>query len=641
MQKGWLLKRWDKPAALLAGALSLLGGAWIAIQSWLYSIKLISMLDEAAYLYKGWLFVKGVFKPFQDFGPWTNKGPLAFLIPGFFQELLGQGLRSGRLVAVVISLLTVLGLWLTARRLAGRWWAAGLVLALAFNPFGIKLYSQALSQGLVACLLTWSLFFTLGEKRRTWQLLMGIFLAVLTLFTRQNMAPFLPLLIVYIFWQHGKKQGWLALGLSIVLVAIGHALYWPNILQMWTPWLPARLTPFLDFLRIKDPGTPFLTASATQFNRLLGALQGLRFHFAALTGLTLALLFWPRHQDWKSASQFKTSLFLAVLGLLLLVMHAWAALWKDYCTFCFSPYIGFFAPVLLLLPAVSASAWNRKPGWLRSTLAVLVVPVLATGAGYGSFEETGYGLRESFMRLMATQLPRTRDFFKTWKFLPGTVTLEGLIENKLGVVIDTFKGIEIYRKALPAVVGLLVGLAVLLIAWLLSRVMKKRLRLNWAYGFSAFSLFVLTGSLLAPARALGGGIYPYDCSNDSLSSYEQTGRQLAAMVPPGSHVYWDVQSPAAALLLYLPFAQVPPPMINAAFAYYTGGDTRQLLRFGQWNDQAALQFLKEADVIIVEEPTVNESWKRLVKTGYEKVTLPDPAGDCGKGSLLQVYRKVP
>lgn len=641
MLKGWLSKRWERPAALLADGLSLLGGAWYAIQSQQQAIKLISMLDEAAYLYKGWLFVKGVFRPFQDFGLWTNKGPLAFLIPGFFQDVLGQGLRSARLVAVVIGLLTLLGLWLTTRRLAGAWWAAGLVWVLALNPFGIKLYSQALSQGLVACLLVWTLFFSLGEKRRTWQLLLGTFLAVVILFTRQNMAPVLPLLIAYIFWQHGRRNGWLALGLSIILVIVGHIFYWPNILQMWTPWLPARLTPFLDFLRIQEAGTAYLTASATQFNRLLAALLALRFHFAALTGLLLALLFWPRRENWKSSTQFKTSVFLAGLSLLLLGMHAWAALWKDYCTFCFSPYIGFFTPVLLLLPAVSASAWERKPGWLRSLLAAVAVLGLATGAGYGSFEETGYDLREGFMRLMATPLPRAKDFFTTWKFLPGTVTLEGLIENKLGVVIDTFKGIELYRKALPAAIGLLTGLAILLLAWLLGRFLKKRLHLDWKYGFTAFSLFVLAGSLLAPARALGGGNYPYDCQRDSLTSYESTGGQLTDLVPPGSHVYWDVQSPAASLLLYLPFAQVPPPMINGAFAYYLGGDTRQLLRFGQWNDQAALQFLKEADVIIVEEPTVNESWKDLVKTGFTRNTLPDPAGDCGKGSVIQVYRKVP
>ncbi|MFC2029015.1 hypothetical protein ACFLTX_03705, partial [Chloroflexota bacterium] len=127
MQKAWQWIREQESRHRLADILALLGALIYTIQSYFYSTRLISMLDEGAYLYKGLLFVKGIYRPFQDFGPWTNKGPLAFLIPGWFQEIFDAGLRSGRLVAVIFGLMTLVGLWLIARRLGNGWWAAAVV----------------------------------------------------------------------------------------------------------------------------------------------------------------------------------------------------------------------------------------------------------------------------------------------------------------------------------------------------------------------------------------------------------------------------------------------------------------------------------------------------------------------------------
>ena len=46
----------------------------------------------------------------------------------------------------------------------------------------------------------------LGEDRPLWQIILGSILAALAVLTRQNMAPVLPLLVLYIFWQHGKSD---------------------------------------------------------------------------------------------------------------------------------------------------------------------------------------------------------------------------------------------------------------------------------------------------------------------------------------------------------------------------------------------------------------------------------------------------
>jgi hypothetical protein len=74
----------------IAESIAFLGVVWYAVQSFYYAQIIVPTLDESSYLYKGYLFAEGIYRPFQDYGPWTNKMPLAFLIPGWAQALLGR-----------------------------------------------------------------------------------------------------------------------------------------------------------------------------------------------------------------------------------------------------------------------------------------------------------------------------------------------------------------------------------------------------------------------------------------------------------------------------------------------------------------------------------------------------------------------
>ena len=49
------------------------------------------------------------------------------------------------------------------------------------------------------------LVLVMGEQRPLWQIVLGSILAGLMGMTRINMLPVLPLLVLYIFWQHGLK----------------------------------------------------------------------------------------------------------------------------------------------------------------------------------------------------------------------------------------------------------------------------------------------------------------------------------------------------------------------------------------------------------------------------------------------------
>ena len=205
-----------------------LAGAGLAVyftQAIHFAHTNISTLDEGAYLYKGWLFAAGQYKPFEPYGVLTNKAPLAFLIPGYAQLIFGPGLLTGRYLAVFFGTSTVAVTWLTARRLAGSWLAAAAVWTMALQPVVIKVYSAGLSQATTAFFLSLLLLFSLSADRPLWQLILAGFLAGVVIMVRQNMVLVLPLLVLYILWEHGWRQAlYAALAGATVLVSF-HIFY--------------------------------------------------------------------------------------------------------------------------------------------------------------------------------------------------------------------------------------------------------------------------------------------------------------------------------------------------------------------------------------------------------------------------------
>ena len=134
------------------------GGVLFAIQLLNFAHSQYSQFDEGAYAVKGLLFVAGKYVPYQEYGPWTNHMPLSFLIPGYIQILFGPGLITIRYFSVFLALLALIGIWITARRLGGIWWAAGAVWIVALNPSWAKFYSQGASQVIIFCMLAWILY---------------------------------------------------------------------------------------------------------------------------------------------------------------------------------------------------------------------------------------------------------------------------------------------------------------------------------------------------------------------------------------------------------------------------------------------------------------------------------------------------
>lgn len=617
---------------LAAGLAALAGVLLYAGQSLYYAHYLPSTLDEGNYLYKGLLFARGIYQPFQDYGPWTNKMPLAFLIPGWAQDLLGPGLRSGRYFAVFLGVLMLAGIWLAARRLGGKWWGAAAVLAVALNPGLIMMYSQALSEGLIACMLAWMFVFLLGPGRSPWQIVAGSALSALIVVTRQNMLPVAAFAVLYITWENGWRKGLYALMSAGGLLLLFHAIYWPEIMRLWTPWLPFKL-PFqvravpgrlLAAVPVGPDSGAYFSTAANPLGDFLAAVypiwDALRYYFVPIFGTISALLLVPRRSRWNNPANYRASVSLLALLLVLTAAHAWAAMGNDYCVYCFSIYLSFFSLTGLLLVAASWQAWRQRISVVSGLLAALVIPLYAAGTGLGA-----YGVLAD--PLLNLQIPRVSGM----RIRPGTTELWRSLSNKFGWSFEDL------QRMLPTAAGLALGVLLLLAAaWLAGRLARRGS--SWSGSALALCIFLALGALLSPTP-LFGGVGLTDCGGDVIQSYEAAGQALAGQLPAGALIYWrGGLSPVP--LLYLPEIRIFPPQLNSGYNFSNSTDTDRVYRRGLWNKELSQQWLNEADYVLVEDRTYRGNFKDEIDPArYNELNPTPPIATCREGSKIRVFRR--
>jgi hypothetical protein len=624
MKKFELLKNreWPSWAPIIAAAL---GALLYLIQAVMYAYTTVPGLDEGSYLLKGILYLRGVYQPFEPYGPLTNKAPFAFLIPGFVQYLFGAGLRTGRFFSIFLGLLTLVGVWITARRWAGAWIAAGTVWVFALGSSVIKTYSVTVSEVIIACLLAWMCVCVLADDRPLWQIILGSLLAALAVLTRQNMAPVLAFLILYIFWQHGKQKGMWALIAGAAFFVAVHIYYWPNILSIWAPWLPKSLTPFLDPFRLPSDATPIWAPSIDLWNRLNAFFQGIRYHFVIVVGSIFTLILWPRLRDWKSASDMRAAVFLALTYFILFAMHAWAAVASQYesysCVFCFTNYLAFFDPLgILLLVIVFSRSGKRPSSRVMQFLVILSIIILSTGIGFSLFESVGKWIYN-------IPFPRMRD----GRFLPGTTGLVDLLTNRFGLALTVVK------RAVSSGMGLLFGLGTILIVYFgWRRTRSHPDRPDFVYAL--VNSFLIVGFVLAPLVNVRAS--RIECDQDLLAANERLGAYLANIIPANSLVYWD-GGLSVTPMVYVPNVRIFPPQINSAYTYRNGGDADTIYRLNHWNGELNEQWKASADIFIIEAKRYS-SWKDFLNPQeFEEYQRPLIAPSCLDGAELRIFHRLP
>lgn len=609
----------------LPDLLSLAGFALWAAALWQAGHRQASVLDEGLYLYKGWLLASGQYVPFQDNGLWMNQMPLAFLIPGWGQVLLGQGLGSGRTLAFLLAMVMLLAVWWTARRVGNRWLAAGVVWAYAINPAAARMYGVAASQGLAACLLALTLLLTLREQPRAWQVFLGGLLAGALVMVRINLLPLLPLFLLYLFWAHGWRFALWALAGMLVSFGGVHLAYWPNILRLWVRWLP--LSQFIPWLAQFDapPQIPTWNPEPVIGFKVASLFLAFRYYFVGLVGAVLAWLLWPK--TWKTNWHFKTAVFLSVLLASFFALHAWAALGNDYCTFCFPTYTSFYISVGILLLAVAGPALQlRIPAWRGVASSIILLGLLA-GVGYTAVDAFPAFFGENLYReMLSLPVPRLRD----GGLAEGQVQLWQLLSSRFGWEYEDLQRFLLLN--FPVVAFVIFGLVVWLAGWLLNRASGR----GWASGLLA--VFGVA-SLLTPTLFLSDDFRAYDCQPDAIANYETLGSQLAGAISPGSRVYWGGYSPSA--LLYLPGIEVYPAQLHGGYSFRISDDSAALQRYGWWNETLRQQWLAEADYLIFEQAGLRDETlaAQLAQSAYEQVLVTTPANLCEPASALVVFRR--
>lgn len=611
--------------AWLAVLAALLGGLLFAAQSWQYAHQQSSIVDEGAFLYLGYRFLNGTGASYAHLGLWNNYPPLSFVIPGMVQNLIGPGLRTGRYFAILVGLLMLVALWICARRLGGKWWAAAAVWAVALAPMQIKMYSLGMSQVLAACFLTWTLALILGEERPFWQITAGSLLAGLTVMTRQNLLPLIPLTIGYIFWQHGRKAGWWSIAASLLPVLIATIAYWPNILRLWSfNWLPHLWLPFLSQFG-PPPGTlpgGDWGNTANIYGRMAAFFMAFRVHYTVLVGVSACFLLWPR--KWVHREQMRTGVFLAALFVSLFLLHAWFTLGLGPCPTCFAPYTAFFSDVALLLIVVSFTSWVPKPSIPRQILIIIFLLFVSLGLGQATFDRLGPWI-------LSLPVPRISGGLH----LGAWVTLWDYIGNKLH--LDYF----IARSILPPFFGLAVGGLLILAVFVGFRFLLRRSgEARRSFGSVVLTVFLLVGCFISP---LMNGDYRQDgdCSKDVIANYEMVGQELAGLVPAGSKIYWVV--PSAVPLLYLPDANLHLAQVYGVYSYRVGGSPDDVEEHGYWNEELARRWMAEADFLVVEEDSLAYTPSPgdvLNLASYTQTILP-PVNPCKSDTRLFVYRHSP
>ena len=572
-----------------------------------------SYLDEGLYLYKGYLFATGQQIPFADYGVWTNHAILSFLIPGYIQKWFGPGLETGRYFMILLSLFTLLGLWVFARRWGNAWWAAGAVWAMALNPAEIKVHTLAVSEGLVAAILVWIVVLVVGEKRPLWQVLLGAALTAPLVLTRENMA-FVPLILfVYIFWQHGWKAGVLAILCSGALFLAGNTFYYPDNLKFWGTRVPNVTFAFLrDEMPPNPGGTPLAEPEESNLYRMVLYFWLIfRLHFVSLVSALAVWLLFPL-QIRPISERTRAVIFLSVLLLVLYLAHVQVAFFGEFCISCILLYIGYFDFLGLMMLVIAAPILLRQLTSVRQIIVFTVIILLILGIGFSSHED----LSSDFAKAMIERLDGTY----LWGALIHYIDQPHLLLFRVTFV-------------------LLVSALVIVLGAILLSILRRRFT-GGRIGVLALNLLLILGLILSPTGVLGAGSDFFDCAGeDVFASYRRAGAALSQVIEPGSKIYWEGR--LLAIFLYLPDVKIYAPQMNHVHSYFIGGDSDPLLRSSQWNDELARQWLTEADYILVQNTEKVYLTDEILESGeYVKVMSAPRAEKCRWQSVIQVYERA-
>jgi hypothetical protein len=305
------------------------------------------------------------------------------------------------------------------------------------------------------------------------------------------------------------------------------------------------------------------------------------------------------------------------LLIVLYVAHLQVAFFGEFCISCILLYVGYFDFLGLMMLVIAAPLLLKQLTPLRQAVIFVVIALLILGIGFSSHED----LSADFAKAMIERLDGTY----LWGALIHYIDLPHLLLFRVTFVLLV--------GALAVALGA-IGLLILSHKWKGGTFRSGRL------GLLALNLFLILGLVLSPTKVLGAGSDFFDCEGtDVFAAYERAGAELSQVIEPGSKIYWEGR--LLAIFLYMPDVNIYSPQMNHVHSYYVGGDADTLLRYSQWNDELAHQWLEEADYIMVQNTEKVYLTDEMLESGeFVKVMSAPRAERCRWQSAIQVYQRA-
>lgn len=577
--------------------------------------SLPSIMDEGSYGIKGLLFTSGQYSPYQDYGPWTNKMPLSFLLPGIIQQIFGAGILTLRMASLAMLVAIAILLFQIGQRI---WPTYGGLAASAFfmlNPALDNFYNLGNSQIYTATLLTLSLYFALRKNGSITSLVISNMLASIVVLTRENMAIYLAGLNLYILWKLGWRRAIPVILAGIMVFGVGHAAYWPGILKVWAKWLPKAITPFLDAYRYTGGGTvswKLIGASVDAISVANSFLQGIASNFFALAGLIML----PIVANWKGFQKYhfyKEIVFLAGTLVVLNLAHGVITLNDGSCIYCFSGYLSFYLPMGIVLTVMMLPLVDPIFGKTKALLFTIIGAIFTLSNWFIH--------RQSLESLFYFKIPS----------LAGKAGVQPLFvwaRENFGV------GIEDAKIAFPLAFGTAIFLSILLIFLVANGNYSGKPQ----KGVSVQILILICMLGLPPFTSvwMHSRHNSQSCRGNVILAHSRVDAELKQVIPAGSKVYWLGESTTPFLTMDV---KIFPQQINDGFSYKVGSNSQIAEKYGFWNEEISARWAQEADFLMIEERYLgNPILKSFVLAKFTKIASTSKLDPCDKSSRYLIFR---
>lgn len=610
--------RWD--------VLAVLGILLYLVMSIRFAFTLPVILDESAYLFNGYQFAAGVYRPFEPDGVPLGKMPLGYLIYGVVQLVFGVGLGTGRTFVVIIGTASMVGLWLTLRKSVKPWIAVLGVWMVLCSPNLIRTYSQAWSQVLVAFFLVWSLFFMTGKNRKLWHILTAGVLSMIVVLIRQNMAVYPFFYAIYVFWVYGKQTGWINFGVLAGVFLIGHIPYGPMILSLWVNYLPFGTDFFRSLGLLPPAGQSYMVQKLPLINRLQSILEAMQFHSLMVWLGAAGVYFLPFRRIDFVRRKTRLMVFFITTWLVLMIMHLDASVGGNYCVFCLSRYLDFFAYLFIILICFALdTAEVGSAHWLKKTYAWIISLLYIVFLGVSSWQ-----LRWDEM-VARFQLPRFRD----GKILAETTQLHVYLTNLFSLE---------YEQSLTALRWLLGGFfasVIIFTALMMAAMVKKK---KWMPAKRVFTTYLMLAIIFwavvtSPTRLMNVGYVDQKCGN-VITNFEQVEAELQKIIEPGSEISWHSNS-GAHILASLTDVVIHPAQVHFLYTKKMSEDVDSLRRFGLFNEKMELEWLDSADYVLVKSIPIYASFMEQLTSNEQFAKIAELPSFCENDpeSVVVVFRQ--